>query len=403
MSAPFADRVRACKRHLERRDADAVVLFPSPNTTYLTGFDETPSERVLFGLVSRTADPTIVAPELYAGALEESWVDDVRLWGDATDPWELVDTALTDHGVRRQEPPAERSRPAPGGEAGDRARRREATLLVDDTMWAAFTEPLRALRPNATVELASSVVGALRARKDASECEALRRAGAIADRIAVEVRERGSTVVGTSERDLAREIDRLLEEAGGTAPAFETIVASGPNGARPHHRPGDRRIEAGEPVVLDFGAFVPATYDVGVGYYPGDQTRTIVFDGEPSAKARRVHEVVRRAQQAAVDIVEPGVTAGEVDHAARTVIDEAGYGDAFVHRTGHGVGLEVHEPPYIVAGNDRELEAGMVFSVEPGIYLEGEFGVRLEDLVLVTDDGCERINESPRGLLANGS
>jgi len=128
--------------------------------------------------------------------------------------------------------------------------------------------------------------------------------------------------------------------------------------------------------------------------YPGDQTRTIVFDGTPTETYQTVHDTVRRAQQAALNAVKPGVTAGEIDHVARSVIDEAGYSDAFVHRTGHGVGLEVHEPPYLVAGNERKLEAGMVFSVEPGIYLDS-FGVRLEDLVVVTEDGCERLNQSP--------
>jgi len=142
-------------------------------------------------------------------------------------------------------------------------------------------------------------------------------------------------------------------------------------------------------VVFDFGTRVDA--------YPSDQTRTVVLAGDPSSEFETVHDVVREAQQAAVDAVEPGVTADAVDAAAREVIEAAGYGEEFVHRTGHGVGLDVHEEPYIVAGNDRELEAGMVFSVEPGVYLEGEFGVRIEDLVAVTEDGCERLNHTDRG------
>jgi len=171
--------------------------------------------------------------------------------------------------------------------------------------------------------------------------------------------------------------------------SFETIVGSGPNGAKPHHGCGDREIRAGEPVVLDFGTRVDG--------YPSDQTRTLVFDGEPPAEYERVHETVRAAQAAAVEAVEPGVAAEAIDRAARDVIEDAGYGDAFFHRTGHGVGLDVHEEPYIVAGNDRELEPGMVFSVEPGIYLDGRFGCRIEDLVVVTEDGCERLNDTDRG------
>jgi Xaa-Pro aminopeptidase len=166
-------------------------------------------------------------------------------------------------------------------------------------------------------------------------------------------------------------------------------LVPGPNGAKPHHGCGDREIRAGEPVVLDFGTRVDG--------YPSDQTRTLVFDGEPPAEYERVHETVRAAQAAAVEAVEPGVAAEAIDRAARDVIEDAGYGDAFFHRTGHGVGLDVHEEPYIVAGNDRTLEPGMVFSVEPGIYLDGRFGCRIEDLVVVTEDGCERLNDTDRG------
>jgi len=158
----------------------------------------------------------------------------------------------------------------------------------------------------------------------------------------------------------------------------------------PHHTHGDREIRTGEPVVLDFGTRVDG--------YPSDQTRTLVFGDEPSERVREVHDLVCRAQQAGVEAVEPGVTAGAVDAAAREVIADAGYADQFVHRTGHGVGLAVHEAPYIVGDNDRELEPGMVFSVEPGVYLDGEFGVRIEDLVVVTEDGCERLNETEREL-----
>ncbi|MCU4742763.1 aminopeptidase P family protein [Halobacteria archaeon AArc-m2/3/4] len=412
MTDRFDRRLRACRDRLEDADADVdadcVVLFPSPNLTYATGFDESPSERHLLLFVPRTGEPAFVAPTLYGDQLRETSIDDVRLWADDDDPLALVDEVLTERGVDETD---------------------DSHILVDDTMWATFTQDLRSVRPNATFGLASAVFEPLRIRKDQTELEALRRAGTLADRVALEIRERGEEIVGLTEAELATEIDRLLGVYGGSGrgdggrggpggdggsgkteagegiegktnggePAFTTIVASGPNGARPHHHSGDRVISPGDPVVLDFGAFVTADLESGTGRYPGDQTRTVVFDGEPSEEFQRVHDVVREAQQAAVEAVEPGVTASAVDRAARTVIEDAGYGDAFTHRTGHGVGLEVHEPPYIVAGNDRELESGMVFSVEPGVYLEGEFGVRIEDLVVVTDDGPERLNETPRG------
>jgi Xaa-Pro aminopeptidase len=295
---------------------------------------------------------------------DASWVEDVRLWADGEDPTELV------------------------AELADEMDLRGGHLLVDDTMWALFTQDLRETLPETTFGLASEVFEDLRMRKDETELDALRRAGELADRVSVEIRELGAEAVGMTETELADEIERRLADAGGEEVAFGTIAGSGPNGAKPHHRHGDREIRRGDPVVLDFGAYLDG--------YPGDQTRTVVFAGDPPEGYQQVHETVREAQQAAVEAVEPGVPAEAIDRAAREVIEQAGYGDEFVHRTGHGVGLDVHESPYIVEGNETELEPGMVFSVEPGVYLEGEFGVRIEDLVAVTDEGCERLNDSPR-------
>ena len=361
-------RIRACRRRLE--DGEAVVLSPGPNLTYLTGFETTPSERHFLLFVTAGNEPVVVAPAMYAEQLEDTPTE-TELWDDGDDPRDVLEDVCT----------------AVGG---------PECIYVDDRMWAQFTQDLRSVRPDAAYGLASEVLEDLRIRKDEAELEALSRAGDLADRVSMEVRGRGEAVIGLTETELATEIDRLLTEHGGEEPAFETIVASGPNGARPHHHSGDRVIEAGDPVVLDFGASVEADLEAGTARYPGDQTRTVVFAGDPTAEFRAVHGVVREAQRAAIEAVEPEVTAGEIDRVAREVIESAGYGDAFVHRTGHGVGLEVHEPPYLVEGNDRELEAGMVFSIEPGIYIEDAFGVRIEDLVVVTEDGAERLNESPR-------
>ncbi|PCR91050.1 aminopeptidase P family protein [Natrinema ejinorense] len=377
MQTPFERRIAACQRRLAETGADLAVCFPGPNLTYLTGFEESPSERHLLLFVPERGDPTLVAPAMYAAQLSALPIAarQLRLWDDTDDPLECVVDVLEEYSLGGSEP---------------------ATVLVDDRMWATFTQDLRDLLPDAEFDLASAVLEGLRLRKDVVEREALRRAGEIADRVSLEIRGRGTDLVGTTESELASEIDRLLAAAGGEEPAFDTIVAAGPNSARPHHHSGTREIEAGDPIVLDFGAFVPADLEAGTSRYPGDQTRTIVV-GEPAPEYERIHEIVREAQRAAIEAVEPGATASSIDHAARSVIDEAGYGDAFVHRTGHGVGLEVHEPPYIVAGSDRELEPGMVFSVEPGIYLEGEFGVRIEDLVVVTEGGATRLNETSRG------
>jgi len=362
----FQARTRDCQQRLRDAGAAGAVLFPSPNLTYLAGFEESPSERHLLLFVPGEGEPAFVAPALYAEQLrEETWVADVRTYADDEDPTDLVEAVAADLGVD------------------------DGELLVDPTMWARFTQSLRETLPDATWGLADEVLAPLRVRKDDAELGALRRAGEAADAAMDDVRALGADAVGMTERELADHVADRLAAHGGTGVSFEVITGSGPNGAKPHHTHGDREIERGDPVVCDFGTRVDG--------YPSDQTRTVVFAGDPPADFEDVHEVVRAAQQAAVDAVEPGATAGDVDAAARTVIEDAGYGDEFVHRTGHGVGLEVHEEPYVVADSDRELEPGMVFSVEPGVYLSGEFGVRVEDLVAVTPDGCERLNDSDRG------
>ncbi|WP_435332760.1 M24 family metallopeptidase [Haloarchaeobius sp. TZWWS8] len=361
----FERRTRDCQKRLRDQDVDAAVLFPSPNLFYATGFHEEPGERHLFLFVPAEGEPVFLVPELYGSQVrEETWVDDVRTWADGEDPVEHVRDVL-----------------GPLVDGG-------AYVLVDDTMWALFTQDLRAALPEATFGLASEVFDDLRIRKDETELDALRRAGEVADQVSTEVRKLGQSAIGLTERELAEEIESSLASAGGDGLSFEVIVGSGPNGAKPHHHHGEREVERGDPVVLDFGAWVDR--------YPGDQTRTTVFAGDPSEEFKAVHAVVQEALEAGVAAVEPGVEAQAVDRAAREVIEDAGYGEQFIHRTGHGVGLDVHEPPYIVEGNALELEPGMVFSVEPGVYVDGEFGVRIEDLVVVTDDGCERLNDSPR-------
>ena len=392
MTTPFERRVSTVQASLNAVEGDAVVLSPSPNLTYLTGFEESPSERLFVLVVPRRGDPTFVVPTMYEEQLPARY--DSRVWDDADDPLEVLAACLRDVGIPSVSRDTEGvASPGPSTDAEEDTPR----ILLDDSMWATFVLDVQSLVPSGDFGLASEVLEPARIRKDDLELETLRRAGELADRVSLEIRGRSKEFVGSSEADLAAEIDRLLVEYGGRAPSFTTIVASGPNGARPHHHSGDRLIEPGDPVVLDFGAFVEADLEQGSAAYPGDQTRTLVLEGDPPESYREIHEVVHEAQDAAIEAVEPGIKAGEIDRTARSIIEDAGYGDAFLHRTGHGVGLEVHEPPYIVDGNDRELEPGMVFSVEPGIYLDGEFGVRIEDLVVVTEDGYERLNDTPRG------
>jgi len=361
---PFERRTRRVQSRLADSGADLVALSPGRSLYYLTGVDADPSDRLTLVLVPAEGDPTLVVPALEAERIAAAtWVTDIRSWRDETGPGPVLDPLLADLSPAR--------------------------VLLADRMWAAVSLTLRERLPAASFGLASEVLTPMRRRKDEEELDALRAAAAAADATMRDVRALGPDAVGRTEADLAGYVEERLESHGGTGVAFETIVAAGPNGADPHHTSGDRVIEAGDPVVLDFGTCVDG--------YVSDQTRTVVFDGDPPATAGEVHSVVREAQTAAVERVEPGVSTGAVDRAARSVIESAGYGERFVHRTGHGAGLDVHEAPDVVADGEVTLEPGMVFSVEPGVYLPDRFGVRIEDLVVVTADGVERLNRTDRG------
>jgi Xaa-Pro aminopeptidase len=364
---PYDRRTRAAQDRLATLDADAAVVPPGSNLRYLTGITAAGGERHFLLFLPADGPAVLLVPDLYETQVRAApWVPDLRTWSDGEDPQAAVERTVETAGLAGAD-----------------------HVLVDDAMQARFTLAVRDALPGATLALAGPVFEPLRVRKDEAELAALRHAGEIADRVVDEVRALGPAAVGTTERELAADIERRLREAGGEGIPFGPLVAAGPGGGEPHHRPGDREIRAGDPVVLDFGTTVDG--------YVSDQTRTVVFDGSPAAGFETVHETVRAAQAAGVDAVEPGVTAGAVDAAARDVIEAAGHGDEFVHRTGHGVGLDVHEAPNVAAGDATELEPGMVFSVEPGIYLPDEYGVRIEDLVVVTDDGCERLNRTDRG------
>jgi Xaa-Pro aminopeptidase len=295
---------------------------------------------------------------------------------------------------------------APWGEQGDagdaygivadlvrRAVDRPTRVAVSDRLWSSHLLRLQSTLPDARFEPASAVLGELRMVKDDAEVDLLRRAARAADRVIETIA--AGPLVGRAEADVAREVrERLL--AGGHETAEFAIVASGPNGASPHHEAGDRVIEAGEPVVLDIGGTL--------GGYASDITRTIWVDGGdgsrgPDPTFLEIYDLVQRAQAEATAAARSGTTCERVDAVARDLIGLGGYGERFIHRTGHGIGLEGHEDPYIVAGNAVELAPGMTFSIEPGIYLEGRYGVRIEDIVVCTEAGPVSLNEAPRDLL----
>ena len=340
---------------------DALVIAPSPDLAYLTGYDPMPLERATLLVLRADRPPAMVVPELerpLAATSPAGASIELIGWIDGVDPYAVAAKLL---------PP-------------------DARVAVGDRCWSSHLLALQAALPGTTFSPASPVIGRLRAIKDDDELAALRRAARGADESFRQICT--TTFLGRREEEIAADLADLLVRNGHTSAEF-TIVASGPNAASPHHEPGGRTILPRDAVVMDFGG--------ALGGYFSDTTRTVVV-GEPAPGFEGVYETVRRAQMAACDAVRPGIEAQEVDRVARRIIDDAGLGEKFIHRTGHGIGLEVHEPPYIVEGNEWVLEAGTTFSVEPGVYLEHEFGVRIEDIVEVTTEGVERLNRSTREL-----
>jgi Xaa-Pro aminopeptidase len=271
--------------------------------------------------------------------------------------------------------------------------RPDARVLVDAALPARHLLPLQRALPGRQVDLADEVMRQLRMVKDAAEVELLRRAAHAADRVVADIA--AGRLVGRSEADVSREVRERLVAAGHEAASF-AIVGSGPNGASPHHEAGDRVIQSGDPIVLDIGGTL--------GGYGSDITRMLwVTGGDPSAGPTpefvEVFELVRRAQATATAAVRPGVACAELDEIARGVIRDGGYAETFIHRLGHGIGLEAHEEPYLVAGNRIPLQAGHAFSIEPGVYLPGRFGVRIEDIVVCTEDGSDVLNRAGHDLL----
>jgi D-alanyl-D-alanine dipeptidase len=340
---------------------DGLVVTPGADLRYLAGYQPiVVTERLTALVVVAGREPVLVVPSLERPDAERSPAAAlVRLvdWADGTEPYTEVAALLG------------------AGRFG-----------ISDAAWAAHVLALQRAEPAVELVALSEALPTLRAVKEPEELDALARAAAAADAAFADLLR--VPFGGRAEREVAGDLREALLAHGHDTVEF-TLVASGPNGANPHYEDDSRTIEQGDLVVLDFGGRVD-------GYY-SDITRTVAV-GEPSAEQREVYDVVRAAQQAGVDAVAPGVACEDVDRAARAVIEEAGYGERFIHRTGHGIGAEVHEPPYLVAGNRLTLEPGMTFSVEPGIYLPGRFGVRVEDIVAVTEDGVRRLNEATRDL-----
>ncbi|HEY4227055.1 MAG TPA: Xaa-Pro peptidase family protein [Candidatus Limnocylindrales bacterium] len=368
----IGDRLGRAQAGLRSSGADALLLGLGADLRYLTGYRALALERLTLLVLPATGRPTLVAPRLEAAPAVASPAAAAGLvvvapWEETDDPYRLVADRLA------------------GADGSGR-------LLVDTGLAARHLLELQRVLPGRSFGLATEVMGPLRAVKDAGEIELLRTAAHAADRVVDQIA--AGPLIGRSEADVSREVrDRLVAE--GHDVASFAIVASGPNGASPHHEAGDRRIEPGDPIVFDIGGTV--------GGYGSDITRMVWVTGPDSAHAPTpaflaAFDLVRRAIDAATAAVRPGARCGDLDEVARRVIRDGGHGDAFIHRLGHGIGLEAHEEPYLLAGNGDHVEPGNTFSIEPGVYLPGQFGIRIEDIVACTEAGADVLNEAPRDL-----
>jgi Xaa-Pro aminopeptidase len=364
----FTARLARTRDAVRVAGLDALLITPSPDLRYLLGVAGASHERLTCLVLPADGDPVLVMPALERPGLDGTPVLELGLeiaeWTDGQDPYALVAAVLR------------------------RSRSLVTRAGVGDAMPAAHVLALRDALPACQQKLASTVLAQLRMRKDSAEIAALTVAGEAIDRVHARMGE--WLRVGRTEAQVGADVAAAIVEEGHTSAAF-VIVGSGPNGASPHHDVSARVLAPGDVVVVDIGGPTPE------GYF-SDCTRTYSLGDPADTDADLAYAVLQSAQNAAVAAVAPGVTAEEVDAAARVPITEAGFGQQFIHRTGHGIGLDVHEQPYIVAGNDLVLESGMAFSIEPGIYFRGHWGARIEDIVVVTESGVTRLNRRPRDL-----
>ena len=354
-------KINSLRARMKDNDVDLVALGPGTHMNWLLGFNPYPDERPCLLLIGKEKEAFLM-PSVNAEDARKRTDIEITSWKDENGP----DQALKDALLYIGESTAKHI-------AIDEAMRSHFALIVIEAL------------PNPTYEFTTSTIGALRMRKDQTEFINLKENALIDDR----AMQAGFAAIkeGVTELEIGEAINKHFISEG-AKPQF-CIVGSGPNGAFPHHHTGDRKVEYGDAVLIDIGG--------RKGTFPSDMTRMSVL-GEPPEGYLEVHAIVERAVQAAMAAAKPGAMAKDVDAAARGVITEAGYGEFFVHRTGHGLGIDIHEPPYITATSEVILDEGMVFSIEPGIYLQGRFGVRLEEIVILRADGPEILSELTREL-----
>lgn len=366
VAAPFGARLGRLRAAMVEHDVDAALFSVGPELPWLCGYEAMPLERLTMLVVRADAPARLVVPELEAArVVPRDELFTIEPWGEVDDPIGRVAAAL------------------------DGARR----VVIGDRTWSRFVLDLQR-RTGRVLERAAPVVDPLRRVKDAHEITALAAAAAAADRVAEQLQAGEITLVGRTEASVADEIGRRLLAEGHARVNF-AIVAAGPNAASPHHEPGNRVIGPGEVVLCDFGGTMPDAYGVG---YCSDITRCVAVASVPS-EVERAQTVLQDAQAAAVAAATVGTSGGDVDAVARRVLADGGFAGRCIHRVGHGIGVEAHEEPYLVAGNEVPLVAGEVFSIEPGIYLPGAWGLRLEDIVVATESGPRPLNRADHALV----
>lgn len=359
MKGYLASRIKQAEKLLEEHSIDAVIATSTSNFFYFTDTWIEAHEQLLAIVIRKTGQPFVIAPKMHEEDLADSGLETL-FWNDGEDALSLLVKSLPETG----------------------------TISVDNVWPSQNLVSLMRHRPQLSFVESTKTLGRLRLKKDPHELNLLREAGAAADRVMEQII--GKVKPGMLEMELAEELRHLWTKEGVYDLSFAPIIGAGPHGALPHHQTSQTAIKPRDVVVIDMG---------GIGnHYCSDVTRTIVV-GEASPKAREVYEVVRRAQEVGAQAVKPGVPIGHIDRVTRGEIDKAGYGNYFIHRTGHGLGIDVHEEPFVHGGNQQLIEPGMVFSIEPGIYLPGEFGVRIEDIVIATETGCESLNRFRKDLL----
>ena len=356
-------RWAAISARLVKDGADALVLSTGFDLVYLSTYEARASER-LTAFVGRPGSnelPRMIVPKIEMPEVPKTSAFDISGWTDDQDPIAMIVELIGD------------------------ARR----VLVSDEMWAHYLLRLKAAMPDTEFVSLSDSLGGLRSVKSDSEMQALQTVGGLANSVAAQIQRGDVALVGRTELEIQADVTGRMLAAGHEQVEF-CIVASGPNSASPHHNPTERVVQPNEIVLFDFGGKHEG--------YCSDITRC-VFTGPIPDDVAATYAILKKAQQAAVDAARPGATLGDVDAAARSVIADAGFGDNFIHRTGHGIGTEVHEQPYVKAGNDEIVAVGHAFSIEPGIYLDGKWGIRLEDIVVILDDGALRCSTTDHDLV----